>query len=151
MQSRCVGNKNELILFYWENQVEQLFGFLKRIWKWRTFHFCQNIILSYLFTVILIIRANLNKISLSTSMTLKFANFIHNYNLNTKFCNEIYRPFETIHYLIISFRKWSSRITKIRLLSYLVFPKLSLQIYIWILKKNGKRAITYQKIMFSKY
>ena len=29
----CAGNPHRLNLFYRENQVEQLFGFLKRIWK----------------------------------------------------------------------------------------------------------------------
>ena len=32
-----------------------------------------------------------------------FANFTNNCNLNTKLCNEMYRSFATIHYLIISF------------------------------------------------
>ena len=46
-----------------KNQVEQLFGLLKRIWKGRNNFFDQNIILSYFFTFILIdYRTNLNKI-----------------------------------------------------------------------------------------
>ena len=127
-------------------------------------HLSQNIILLHFFTFILINRANLN--SLFISMTSKFADLIHNYNLNTKFCNDTYRSFETIHYLINSFeiviihkrgmispKYFVCNFNSILIVqnnknkTFILFgiSKYSLQIYKEVLKKNGKRAITHQK------
>ena len=50
--------------------------FLKEVGKGDNFYFCQNIILFYFFTFILIKRAKLSIIGLFISITLKFAIFI---------------------------------------------------------------------------
>ena len=51
--------------------------FLKEFGKGDHFYFCQNVILSYFFTFILIKRAKLGIISLFISITLNIAIFTH--------------------------------------------------------------------------
>ena len=77
--------------------------FLKQFGKGDNFNFCQNIILFYYFTFILIKRAKLNIISLFILIKLKFAIFTRQCSFRTKFYNEIDKSFARIHNLITRF------------------------------------------------
>ena len=159
MQFQCIGvlvfNRHHLTpseLISGKIKSKNSSGFTENLER-EYISFCQNIIMSYFLTFMLINRLKLSKTSIFISITLTFAYFTNNCDLNTAFCNQMHRSFATIHYITYSVFKFdlshnrsffspkyfcafltlfqSYRITKNQTFIFLIFFfEISLQIYI---------------------
>ena len=98
----CAGNHRLLNLFKRKIKSNS-FGWIEGLER-KIISFFQNIVLSYFFKCILINRTTTQQNKCFFSKTLKCAISTHHCYLNTKFYNEMYRSFTTIHNLIISFK-----------------------------------------------